>query len=194
MDQKTLMQRCKGELSDRRFAHVLGVKRAAQALARRYGADEEKAAMAALLHDLLREKSKEEILALAKQYGVEVGEFEQESPQVLHGPVAARMAQEDLGIEDAEILSAVENHTLAGPGMGKLDKILFLSDMIEETRDYPGVQGLRELAEEDLDRAYLAALKNSVEHLEQTGKTPARRTMEALRQAEKDEEGRKQSN
>ena len=184
MDEETLYRMAERELSPRRFCHVKGVKETAEALALRYGADPYKAGTAALLHDLLREKNKEEILALAARYGVQAETFETAAPQVLHGPVAAKMAQRDFGIQDREILRAVTNHTLAGPGMGKLERILFLSDMIEPGRDYPGVEALRRLSEQDLDQAYLAALQSSIVHLRKTGKQPAQRTLEALKEAE----------
>ena len=58
----------KGRLSEKRYQHTLNVKKMAVKLARRYGVNEEKAALAALLHDAAKEIPKEEMKALMAQY------------------------------------------------------------------------------------------------------------------------------
>ena len=42
--------------------------------------------------------------------------------------------------------------------MTLLDKILYLADYIEETRDFPGVDKARELAQIDIDSAPFTAM------------------------------------
>ena len=46
--------------------------------------------------------------------------------------------QEDLGIEDAEILRAIEIHTVGSGTMSELDKVVYVADYIEHNRDFPG--------------------------------------------------------
>ena len=55
--------------------------------------------------------------------------------------------------------------------MTKLDKIIFLSDMISAERDYPEVEELRRLSLQDLDTAVATALRYNVEWMEACGKT-----------------------
>ena len=151
-------------LSDARFAHTLGVEQAAVDLAARNGVDAHRAATAALLHDYAKEFPKAELLALAKQFGIAVDPVYRASPGLLHGPVAAWLVERDFGILDAEVLAAIRNHTVGRAGMTTMEKIIYLADMIEPTRDFPGVEALRALARQDLDAGMLAALEQTVRY------------------------------
>lgn len=53
--------------------------------------------------------------------------------------------------------------------MTAFDKILYLADYMEPTRDFDGVEELRRLVWEDLDRAMILGLEMSVEDLEERG-------------------------
>ena len=53
--------------------------------------------------------------------------------------------------------------------MTMLEKIVFLSDYIEPSRDFPGVDQLREKAEENLDDAVMAAYNSTIKYLLDSG-------------------------
>jgi len=53
--------------------------------------------------------------------------------------------------------------------MNLLDKIIYLADCIEDGRRYQGVDRIRELACEDLDRALLAAVERTIYSILQRG-------------------------
>ena len=57
MNLKQAKELVRGRLSDKRYEHTLNVKKTAVKLAKIYGEDEERAALAALLHDSAKEKS-----------------------------------------------------------------------------------------------------------------------------------------
>ena len=84
---------------------------------------------------------------------------------------AAILAETQWGITDPEILSAIRCHTTGKPGMSKLDKIIYLADMTSAERDWPGVDDLRALEMQDLDRALCDALKRSIDFVEEKGGT-----------------------
>jgi len=171
-------------LSDKRYAHTLRVADTAEHLARLHDLDPKKARLAALLHDSARETSKEELLRIADQEGIAVGELEREQPVLLHGPVAAELSRRKLGAEDKEVLEAVRHHTTGAPGMGPLSLALYVADKIEPDRDQPGVDNLRKLALEDLGRAATAALEDSTSYSEQRGQPihpKSRRALEWLK-------------
>ena len=86
---------------------------------------------------------------------------------VWHGIAAAILAETQWGITDPEILSAIRCHTTGKPDMSKLDKILYLADMTSAERDWQGVEELRALEMEDLDRALCDALKRSIDFVEE---------------------------
>ncbi len=174
----------RGRLSDKRYAHTLRVAETAERLAKLHGLDPERARLAGLLHDTAREIGKEELLRVAQEDGLAVGDFERERPILLHGPVAAELAREDLGVEDGEILDAVRAHTIGEPGMGPLALALFVADKIEPGREQSGVEDLRELAPVSLHRAARAALEDSVSYNERRDRPAhpkSRQTLEWLR-------------
>ena len=66
-------------------------------------------------------------------------------------------------------MHAILTHTVAGEEMSMLDKIIYLADMIEPSRDFDGVETHRKYAFEDLDKAFLYALDESIIHNVQKG-------------------------
>ncbi len=177
----------KKELSEKRYTHTVNVKNMAVELAKKYGADPEKAALAAILHDSLKERPKDELLQMLKENAIMAGDALSSPPQVWHGPCAAIAARNQWGIEDEEILNAIWCHTTGRPGMTKLDKILYLSDMISAERDYPEVEELRMLAKKDLEEAILTAVRYNVRWIQETGKPVDPLSLKALEYLEKEE-------
>lgn len=144
-----------------RAAHIFGCEQTALALAGRWGADLEKARIAALLHDITKYYSPDEQLKLAEKYCIMTNQDDLDSPQILHAYTAAGAARCVLGL-DEEIVGAIHWHTTGRAGMSLLEKILYLADMIEPGRDFPGVGPLRRAAEEDLDGALIEAFVCSI--------------------------------
>jgi predicted HD superfamily hydrolase involved in NAD metabolism len=167
-------------LSDKRYAHTLRVAETAERLAGFHDLDPKKARLAALLHDATREMGKDELLRIAGEEGIDVGELEREQPILLHGPVAASLARRELGVEDGEVLEAVRAHTTGEPGVGSLALALFVADKIEPDRDQAGVEGLRKLALDDLRQAATVALDGSISHNERRGKQTHPKSRRAL--------------
>ena len=88
---------------------------------------------------------------------------------VWHGMVGIYKIQEDLGIEDAEILRAIEIHTVGSSTMSELDKVVYVADYIEHNRDFSGVDKARELAQRSLNQAVAYETARTVEHLARKG-------------------------
>jgi predicted HD superfamily hydrolase involved in NAD metabolism len=167
-------------LSDKRYAHTLRVAETAERLAGLHDLDPKKARLAAFLHDAAREMGKDELLRIAGEEGIDVGELEREQPILLHGPVAANLARRELGVKDGEVLEAVRAHTTGEPGVGALALALFVADKIEPDRDQAGVEGLRKLALDDLRQAATVALDGSISHNERRGKQTHPKSRRAL--------------
>lgn len=179
-------------LSDKRYEHTLRVAETAERLAGLHGLDPKIARLAGLLHDTARELGKEELLQIAEEKALPVGDLERERPMLLHGPVAAELSRKDLGVKDGEVLDAVRAHTTGEPEMGSLALALYVADKIEPGRDQPGVETLRDLAPKSLRRAARAALADSVSHNEQRGRSvhpKSRQTLERLEQSGRESSG-----
>ncbi len=170
MNLKQAKELVRGRLSDKRYEHTINVKKMAVKLAKRYGADEEKAALAAILHDSAKEISKDEMREIMRQYPQYAEGGENRPTPVWHGICASILARTQWGVEDEAILSAIACHTAGKPGMSKLDKIVYLADMTSAERDWPGVNKLRKLELKDLDAAMLAALKQTNDFVLSQGK------------------------
>ena len=70
--------------------------------------------------------------------------------ELWHGPVGAMIARKEFGVTDEDMLNAIRFHTTGRAGMSPLEKLIYIADMIEPGRDFPGVETLRELAEENI--------------------------------------------
>ena len=170
MTLKQAKELVRSRLSDQRYEHTLNVKKMAVKLAKRYGADEEQAALAALLHDAAKEISKDEMRAIMRAYPKYAEGGEARPTSVWHGICAAILARTEWGVEDEAVLSAIACHTAGKPGMSRLDKILYLADMTSAERDWSGVNKLRRLERNDLDAAMLVALKQTNDFVLSQGK------------------------
>ena len=169
MDLKQAKELVRGRLSDKRYEHTINVKKMAVKLAKHYGTDPEQAALAALLHDAAKELPKQELLQIFADNAIIAENAPARPLPVWHGIAAAILAETQWGITDPEILSAIRCHTTGKPGMSKLDKIIYLADMTSAERDWPGVDDLRALEMQDLDRALCDALKRSIDFVEEKG-------------------------
>lgn len=162
MPIKQIREKLARNLSKKRFKHSVGVSNTAEELARRYQCSPKKAKLAGLLHDCARELTSNLLLSTAEGFGIVVGDIERHQTVLLHARVGAKLAEADYGVTDGEISRAIALHTTGGPGMTLLDKIVFLADVIEPGRSFPGVEAIRLLAEQDLDKALLAAYNQTI--------------------------------
>jgi predicted HD superfamily hydrolase involved in NAD metabolism len=154
----------KQQLTEHRYQHTLGVMDTAIDLANKYGADEKKAELAAIFHDYAKFRPKEEM----KQIIIKQG-FSKDlllfNSELWHAPVGAYLVEMEAGITDQEVLDAIRYHTSGKPGMTLLEKIIYLADYIEPGRHFPGVEEVRELAKESLDKALIKAVHNTIQFL-----------------------------
>ena len=86
-------------------------------------------------------------------------------------PRRARVARHVYGVSD-DIYEAIFWHTTGKADMTLLEKLLYIADYMEPTRDFPGVERLRALAYEDLDAAVLLGCEMSIQEMAEQG--PAR--------------------
>ena len=162
MTDKEMKARLKSILKPKRYVHSLGVCDTAVKMAKLFGVDKEKAYLAGLLHDCAKCFDNQKQTELCAQYGIELSEITIKCPAVIHAPLGAAVARAEYGIEDEDILRAISLHTTGGCDMTKLDKIIYIADMIEPSRDYKGVDELRREAKKDLDNAMFMALQSTL--------------------------------
>ena len=106
-------------LKENRIAHVLGCRDAAVQLAKRWGADENHAARAALLHDVTKALDGPLQLTLCQEYGILLNSFSQKNTKTLHALTGSLVAQRVFGEEQA-VVDAVRYHTTGKADMNLL--------------------------------------------------------------------------
>ena len=166
-------------LKPSRVAHVLGCRDTAVAMAKHWGANEEDAARAALLHDVTKALDGPRQLTLAGEYGIILNAFQQENPKTLHALTGSVVAQR-LFEENEAVVEAIRHHTTGKANMNLLEKIIYVADYMEPNRDFPGVEKLRELAFSDLNGALELGLTMTLNLLNQQGSEVSPESREAL--------------
>ena len=161
-----------------RIAHVVGCESEAVMLAKTWGEDPDTAATAGILHDITQKYRGEEQLKLCRKYGIVYDEAEARNTAILHARTGAALAREEFHVSE-EIAEAIRWHTTGKPDMSTLEKILYLADFIEPTRDFPGLEELRKLAYKDLNDAMALALSMSMGDLRRREREVYKDTLEA---------------
>ncbi len=168
-------------LKEKRIPHVLGTEKEAIRLARRWGVAEEKAAEAAICHDITKRLELPEQLRLCRQYGIMADDYERVSEKLLHAKTGAEFAGELFGLSE-DVKAAIRWHTTGRAGMDVFQQILYLADYIEPTRSgFAGLEELRAAAYEDLDGAMELGLRMSLGDVVARGNRPHEHSLEAWR-------------
>lgn len=157
------------QCSRARWRHVASTAVFARELAALNGIFPDRAYVAGLLHDCAREISGARMQGLLKNYrGRYLDGFIRATPALWHNPAGVVLAKRRFGVRDSGILRAIARHSIGGPGMLPLDKILFVADFSEPTRPFPAAVGIRVLARKNLDRAVAEVARQKEKYLKQT--------------------------
>jgi len=149
----------------KRVNHIRGTEEEAVRLAQRWGADENLARRAGILHDCTKYLDLPQQLALCEKYGVELDELERSTLKLLHSKTGACIAKYIFGEPD-EVYWAIYYHTTGKADMTMLEKILYLADYIEPNRDFDGLEEMRRLAYEDIDAALVLGMNMTIQDME----------------------------
>ena len=165
LSENQIIEILKRDLTPKRFNHSLCVAKEARRLAIKYGADENKAYLAGLVHDATKNHAREKQLKIFERFGIILSDVEKNSEKLWHAISGAAVAENDFGITDKEILSAIRCHTTAKANMTKLETVLYIADFTSLDRDYDDVDVMRSLCEKSLDEALRYALCYTVKDL-----------------------------
>lgn len=149
------------KLDDYRLNHSECVSDCAASLAEKYGADVNKARIAGLLHDVMKNAPANEHLLIMDK----LSEVELNNPKVWHQISGESFLRKNGIVTDEEILGAVRWHTTGKAGMTLLEKIVYVADFISADRKYEDVGVVRELAESSLEQAMLYTTRYTIRKL-----------------------------
>lgn len=163
MDIKQIEKILKGMLPERRLKHSLNVSKCAVELSEIYKCDKEKAEIAGLVHDCAKYFTDEQIEDSIKRFNVELDPLEVNNIALSHSVIGSYVAVDIFNIKDEEIINAIKYHTTGKENMSLLEKIIYIADLIEEDRNFPRVEELRELTYSGkLEEALLLSFNNTI--------------------------------
>ena len=171
MTNEEILAILKRDLKPGRYQHTLAVAETAKRLSARYGILPERAYLAGVLHDCAKSMTLADMVRLSDEMGVNADEFEKNNDAIMHAPAGAARAEKEFGIRDREILSAIRWHTIGGPGLTALEKLIYVSDYIEPNRrPFEGLEEARRLAETNLDEAARKCAELSMKYVLESGR------------------------
>ncbi len=160
-------------MSKKRYVHCCNVAEMCVKLAKIHGFDEDKAYTAGILHDIRKEIDYETMEKEMLASGFYIDPAEHYSKKTWHGIASAYYAANVLGITDTDILNAIRFHTVGRPKMSKLEKIVYLGDLVSAERDFKDVEMYREYTLKNLDNAMFRVLEWSIPNtISKGGKIP----------------------
>ena len=150
-------------LTEKRRYHTAMVIATALKLCKSAGVDKKKAELAALLHDVAKYQNAE----LYPEFFVEKGV----PSSVVHQFLGAHIVKTILKITDVDIVNAVKYHTTGRPNMSNLEKLIFIADLIEPTRNFTGVEKLREAVFNNFESGFAISVNELYKYLKNSGET-----------------------
>lgn len=167
-------------LKPKRYIHSISVADCAKRISSIYNCDEDRAYLAGLVHDCAKNLTKEEIDYYTNKYNIELDEFEVDNINLSHGIIGSYIAKYEFFIEDEEILSAIKYHTTGTKNMTILEKIVYIADLIEDNRNFEGIDEIRYLVYKGkIDTALLISLDNTIKIVVNRGQIIHPRTINA---------------
>ncbi len=170
--------------------HCLSVAAGARELAERFGLDVDRATLAAACHDLAAVVPHSFAIREAQSWGLVPDEIQRSAPVLLHGPIAAAVMEQRLGVVDWDVLAAVHYHTTGRAGAARLEWAVFVADKIDldsRAPDRDFVPAVRDAAQTSLYEAAFVYLDWVVKHAPRLGWRPhpdllaAHRELDSLR-------------
>ncbi|ONI47382.1 hypothetical protein AN644_00510 [Candidatus Epulonipiscium fishelsonii] len=149
----------KSKIPKKRFIHTQGVVQMAMELAKIHGEDLDKVYIAALFHDVAKKMHFDEYKGK-----IDWDSFEMDQDHLKHGKLGAYILQKHFCVSNEDILNSIRFHTVGRSNMSKLEKIIYLADMVEYGRG-DDIEQLREFCRKDLDKAMYIALIISKEYV-----------------------------
>ncbi len=180
-------------MGEKRYRHTLGVEKMAARIASFFENEVDPITLgaAALLHDITKEMTEAEQRETVERLGLRLTESQEKSPAILHSFTAQYRIEREFSYfaKNEKLLSAIRAHTTGARNMSLLDKILFVSDYIEEGREYQKcietrMQFFAQIESgvpprEALDRCVLKILESTVHFLRARGFALCEDTLEA---------------
>lgn len=163
MIEDWVYEELKKDIGLERYNHSILVMENCVDLAKFYNQPIGEAKLAGLLHDCGKFQDKTKILKTIDEFDIILDNIMKKNIALAHGPIGEFIAREKYNIQNENILNAIRYHTTGRENMGLMEKIVFIADLIEPSRKFPGVEEMRKLAYENLNKSIIFALDNNIQ-------------------------------
>lgn len=158
------------KLSTKRYHHSLAVMERGVELAKKFGADVEKARLAGLLHDILKDTGDKNLLQFLEDSDILLKSADYAALPIWHAIGASHYLKTVLDIGDEDVLNAVRYHATGRAGMSLLEKVVYLADLTSADRDYPDFKKTKALTDQSLEKGLLYSMKFLIKDLSKNNK------------------------
>lgn len=166
---KAYREKLKANLSVSRYEHTLRTTEYAVKLSKKFSLDYDKVFLAGLLHDCAKE---------VDIHNIDIPEDSKNTP-IAHAFAGKIIAKQEYGIVDTDILNAIKYHSTGRPNMSILEKIIYCADMLEDGREWDGIDYVRKLIESDFEEGFKQCLNRTIDYLKENNKQIYPLTIEA---------------
>jgi predicted HD superfamily hydrolase involved in NAD metabolism len=148
------------------FDHVKAVADVNVKIAGQYGLDKNICELCGYLHDISAVIAPGDMMKYAIQKGWHIDEAEKKYPFLLHQRISKTIAEQDFGIADKRILSAIECHTTLKTNPSAYDMALFIADKLawDGEGEAPFYSVVSEALKQSLEKSSLAYMDYIVEN------------------------------
>jgi predicted HD superfamily hydrolase involved in NAD metabolism len=121
-----------------------------------------KLCLSSVLHDYGKVFGYAELVKIAEEEKLGLSGFEIGCRSIIHSFVTPYLLSRDFDIRDRAILKAVRSHTIGSVDMNIIDRILYVADKVEPSRNYINSKKLKKLSLEDIDLGLLEVYKSNI--------------------------------
>jgi len=148
------------------FDHVKAVADMNAKIAGQYGLDKDICELCGYLHDISAVITPSDMMAYATEKGWHIDEAENKHPFLLHQRISKLIAEQDFGITDERVLSAIECHTTLKTYPSAYDMALFIADKLawDQEGEAPFYSVVSDALKQSLEAASLAYMDYIVDH------------------------------
>ncbi|NLJ78641.1 MAG: HD domain-containing protein [Tissierellia bacterium] len=168
MKDRWIHEKLEADIGHDRYLHSVRVMETCIDLARHHGYHVEKVAIAGLLHDCGRLLDVKRMLKLIGDFDIILDSIARDNTGLIHAILGEELARREYHIGDVEVLNAIRFHTTGRENMNSTEKIVYIADIIEPNRNFPGVENIRDMAYRDIDGSILHSMEGTLKFLIET--------------------------
>lgn len=159
-----LKERIKEYLTTKRYNHTLSVARTALLINKKanLGLEKHKVEQAALLHDIAKYINEDEANKIMQSI---YPNYINESKKVIHQYIGEYIAKKHFLVSDKDVLNAIKFHTTGRANMSTLEKLIYVSDKIEPTRDF-NTEEMINACINNFEKGFILVLSNNKKYIE----------------------------